>query len=98
MIAGGLYWLLVPKITGMRAGIPTNRVIEVTSLAMVLELGIFLNNTRSKISPRPGATTTTAMRNATQIGRFSFWTRRVKRKAETNACAPKAKLNTPVAW
>ncbi len=40
---GGLYWLLLPKITGSRAGIPTNRVIPVTSLAVVLELGILRN-------------------------------------------------------
>ena len=40
---GGLYWLLLPKITGSRAGIPTNRVIPVTSLAVVLVLGIFRN-------------------------------------------------------
>ena len=40
---GGLYWLLLPKSTGNRAGIPTNRVMPVTSLAVVLELGIFRN-------------------------------------------------------
>ena len=38
---GGLYWLLLPKSTGSRAGIPTKRVIPVTSFAVVLELGIF---------------------------------------------------------
>ncbi len=40
---GGLNWLLLPKITGRRAGMPTNRVIPVTSLAVVLVLGIFRN-------------------------------------------------------
>ena len=57
---------------------PTNRLIPVTSLAVVLELGILLNSRRSKASPNSGASTTTDSKKASPTGRCSFWTSLVK--------------------
>ena len=65
---GELYWLSLPKITGRTAGIPTNRLIPVTSLAVVLVFGILRNRNRSKIRPRAGARITTERTKASQNG------------------------------
>ncbi len=45
-----------------------------TSFAVVLVFGIFRKRKWSKANPRSGASTTTEMTKASQIGRFSFWT------------------------
>ena len=44
---------------------PTKRLMPVTSLAVVLELGILRNRSRSKARPRSGPRTTTESRKAT---------------------------------
>ena len=45
-----------------------------------------------------GPSTTTVRRKASQPDQPWNWVRYVKMNAEANACAPKAKLKTPVAW
>ena len=52
---GGLYWLALPKSTDSTAGIPTNRLMPVTSLAVVLVGAIWRNKNRSKARPTRGA-------------------------------------------
>ena len=41
--------------------------------------------------------TTTETRKASHPDQFLYWVRYVKTKADAYACAPKAKLKTPVA-
>ncbi len=74
--------LALPKMTDSNDGMPTKRLIPVTSLAVVLVLGIFRNRSRSKASPRRGASTTTDNKKARPTGMCSFWTSLVKAYAE----------------
>ena len=45
-----------------------------------------------------GPSTTTDTRKASHPDQPWYWVSQVKTKAEAKACAPKAKLKTPVAW
>ena len=76
---------------------PTSRAIDTTNFAVVLELGIFRNKNRSKARPIRGDMTTTDTRKAGNPPQWSFWVRTVNTNAAAKACAPKAKLKTPVA-
>ena len=53
--AGRVVEVLVPKITGSRAGMPTSRLMPVTILAVVLVLGMCRNKKKSNASPSAGA-------------------------------------------
>ncbi len=74
--------LALPNSTDNNEGMPTNKLIPVTSLAMVLELGIFENSSRSKASPRRGARTSTDRTKATPTGMCWFCTSLVNAYAE----------------
>ena len=52
---------------------------------------------RSKAQPITGPITTTESRKASHPDQFVYCVKYVKTNAEANACAPKAKLKTPVA-
>ena len=56
------------------------------------------NSSRSKAQPTTGPITTTETRKASKPDQLWYWVRYVKTNAEAKACAPKAKLKTPVAW
>ncbi len=89
------FW--APKKTGKRFGIPTRSARLQTIFATELELGIFLKISRSKAHPTTGPITTTETRKARKPGQPWICVRYVKMNAEANACAPNAKLKTPVA-
>ncbi len=55
------------------------------------------NNSRSNGHPTAGPMTTTETRKASNPDQLWYSVRYVKTKADANACAPKAKLKTPVA-
>ena len=90
------FW--APKMTGSSEGMPTSRLSEMTSFAVVFELPIRRNNTRSHRSPMSGDMTTTETTKAGKPDHPLIWVRYVNTNAAAYACAPKAKLKTPVAW
>src|ERR1700722_3035401 len=86
-----------PKITVINDGMPTKRQIPHTTLAMEFEFGICRNRSRSKARPSKGDKITTETTKAGNPDQCSFWVRMVTTNAAAKACAPKAKLKTPVA-
>ena len=87
-----------PKMTGRRLGIPTRRARLQTIFAVELEFAMCRKISRSKAQPITGPITTTDTRKASKPDQPWYSVRYVKTKAEAKACAPKAKLKTPVAW
>ena len=55
------------------------------------------NSSRSNAHPTAGPITTTETRKASHPDQFLYWVSHVKTKADAYACAPNAKLKTPVA-
>ncbi len=83
---------------GMVCGIATSSPRDETSFTVVDAVGMCLNKKRSSARPMSGATTSTAIKKQNhwfQCG--PYWLSRSKANADTNACAPNAMLNTPVA-
>jgi hypothetical protein len=87
-----------PKITGSNDGIPTKRARLHTSLAVEFEFEMCRKSSRSKAHPTRGPITTTDKRKASKPDQLWYSVRYVKINAEAKACAPNAKLKTPVAW
>ena len=87
-----------PKMTGSRFGIPTRSARLQTIFAVEFEFAMCRKMSRSKAQPITGPITTTETKKASKPDHPWYSVRYVKTKAEANACAPKAKLKTPVAW
>jgi len=85
-------------MTGSNDGIPTSSARLHTIFAVEFEFGIFLNKSRSKAHPMMGPKTTTVTKNASKPDQLWNCVRYVKMNADAKACAPNAKLKTPVAW
>src|SRR5581483_6754076 len=81
--------------TSNRLGMATANPIVTTSLAMGPVLRRYRNTSRSSTSPMSGASTSTASTNEGTVPQCQT-TRALKYiAADTYACAPKARLNTP---
>src|ERR1039458_10083535 len=73
------FW--APKMTGRSEGMPTNRLNEMTSLAVVFELPILRNRTRSHARPINGDMTTTETTKAGKPDHRLIWVRYVNTNA-----------------
>ena len=87
----------MPKMIVIVWGMAMSRPSAEMTLAVVEAVGMNRNRNRSKASPSSGATISTDTTKAAHLGQWCDTTSRSNTNADTNAWAPKARLNTPVA-
>ncbi len=94
---GGFSRWPLPKKMGRAWGMAMRSPSVDTSLAVVEAVGMCRKRKRSSASPSMGDTTSTDRMKATPTGKWLLRTKTSKRYAARKDCAPKARLNTPVA-